>query len=52
MDDKALAEMLEARATALRAAADCVGDPDARRELLRIAAAYEDQAAVLRARRR
>ena len=52
MDDEALAKMFDARAAALRAAAEAVVDQDAKTELLRIAAAYEDQAGALRARRR
>ena len=49
MDDEELARMFESRAAGLRSAAQSVHDPEARLELLRIAAAYEDRAKALRA---
>lgn len=52
MKDEELARMFEARADALRTAAEAVRDPEGRKELLRIVGAYLKQAETLRTRRR
>lgn len=52
MKDEELAAMFEARADALRTAAEAMRNADGRNELLRIVSAYREQAEALRKRRR